>query len=92
MRCVVKRMLCCTDTGPVLHVGGKPRHALLLPFTSTRQTPSLQRLQERRSAELESQLAEVQQQLEAAQSSRTVTQEALDQVGGWHSTAACEDV
>lgn len=36
-------------------------------------------LQERRIAELESQLAESQQQLEAAQSNRTVTQEALDQ-------------
>jgi hypothetical protein len=35
--------------------------------------------QERRSAELESQLAELQQQLEAAQSSRSVTPEALDQ-------------
>jgi hypothetical protein len=35
--------------------------------------------QERRSTELESQLAELQQQLEAAQSSRSVTQEALDQ-------------
>jgi outer membrane lipoprotein-sorting protein len=34
--------------------------------------------QERRTAELESQLSEVQQQLEAAQSSRSVTQEALD--------------
>jgi hypothetical protein len=38
------------------------------------------KLQERRIAELESQLAESQQQLEAAQSNRTVTQEALDQV------------
>lgn len=37
-------------------------------------------LQERRIAELESQLAESQQQLEAAHSNRTVTQEALDQV------------
>jgi hypothetical protein len=36
-------------------------------------------MQERRIAELESQLAESQQQLEAAQSNRTVTQEALDQ-------------
>lgn len=39
-------------------------------------------LQERRIAELESQLAESQQQLEAAQSNRTVTQEALDQARG----------
>lgn len=37
-------------------------------------------VQERRIAELESQLSESQQQLEAAQSNRTVTLEALDQV------------
>lgn len=36
-------------------------------------------VQERRIAELESQLEESQQQLEGAQSNRTVTQEALDQ-------------
>lgn len=45
---------------------------VLLPFA-----PAF--VQERRIAELESQLAESQQQLEAAQSNRTVTQEALDQ-------------
>lgn len=42
------------------------------------------RLQERRIAELESQLSESQQQLEAAQSNRTVTQEALDQASSTH--------
>lgn len=42
-------------------------------------------VQERRIAELESQLEESQQQLEGAQSNRTVTQEALDQAssGPW---------
>jgi len=44
--------------------------------------------QERRIAELESQLSESQQQLEAAQSNRTVTQEALDQV---RTLATCWD-
>lgn len=45
-------------------------------------------LQERRIAELESQLAELQQQLEAARSNRTVTQEALDQVSPQPAAAA----
>lgn len=48
-------------------------------FTQTAHHASVLTLQERRIAELESQLAESQQQLEAAQSNRTVTQEALDQ-------------
>lgn len=48
--------------------------ALVMYFMST--------LQDRRISELESQLGESQQQLEAAQSNRTVTQEALDQARG----------
>lgn len=43
--------------------------------------PPIFQKQERRVSELESALSEAQQQLEAAQSNRTVTQEALDQVG-----------
>jgi hypothetical protein len=46
-------------------------------------------LQERRIAELESQLVESQQQLEAAQANRTVTQEALDQVSVCSGSGGC---
>lgn len=45
--------------------------------------------QERRIAELESQVSESQQQLETARSNRSITQEALDQVSGYVDVFTC---